>query len=339
MGSSKITCKLFKLTGFAGLNDVRNNLLKGSYADPLKISARDSEKAKLLTNEERNFYFTWEEVSKLNEIVFSESNGDEETENVEYFFAVADIEYPTRKKKDSKRNFLPKEERVNHAQITTYFFCMNNTVYLIICSSITIHVNRVKKLVGLQHISRLEEEYEIPPDLFNWLFFKYIQNNGTLDNSLKLMNISGFIGNTGDEHNIFKSSSDQTSELIITKAFISNGETLRTITTRLRNESVDIIFTIDDHSNTQIYTNQSKKLKLFEAESDNNFYIIYLYSKLIPKLKALYNEASKQFIENEKNQFSLRIGLEVIESIINKNHLSREDVLELFENIPESHQF
>ena len=41
------------------------------------------------------------------------------------------------------------------------------------------------------------------------------------------MNISGFIGNIGDEQNIFKGTSDQTSELIITKAFISNGETLK----------------------------------------------------------------------------------------------------------------
>lgn len=55
------------------------------------------------------------------------------------------------------------------------------------------------------------------------------------------MNISGFIGNIGDEQNIFKGTSDQTSELIITKAFISNGETLKTITARLKNKDIDIV--------------------------------------------------------------------------------------------------
>ena len=57
--------------------------------------------------------------------------------------------------------------------------------------------------------------------------FKFTQNKGSLADGLKLMNISGFIGNIGDEQNIFKGTSDQTSELIITKAFISNGETLK----------------------------------------------------------------------------------------------------------------
>ncbi len=59
------------------------------------------------------------------------------------------------------------------------------------------------------------------------------------------MMISGFIGNTTDEYNVFKGISDQALELIITKAFISNGVILRTLTARLRNEDIDIDFGID----------------------------------------------------------------------------------------------
>lgn len=144
------------------------------------------------------------------------------------------------------------------------------------------------------------------------------------------MNIGGFIGNTADEHNVFKGISDQTSELIITKAFISNGEILRTITARLRNEDIDIVFAIDYESNTQIYVSQSQKLKLLDAEDNDIFFIIYLYSHLIPKLKSLYDKASERFLSTEKNQFSEKIGLEVIKSIISKNSLSLDDVSILF---------
>ncbi|PFM76979.1 hypothetical protein COJ51_27690 [Bacillus thuringiensis] len=144
------------------------------------------------------------------------------------------------------------------------------------------------------------------------------------------------MGNIGDEQNIFKGTSDQTSELIITKAFISNGETLKTITARLKNKDIDIVFTVDDKSNTQIYTNQSEVLKLLEFQNDNTFFIIYLYSKLIPELKSLYNDASTQFLSEEKKQFSEKIGLEVIESIIKQNRIALEDISVLFDSSPKT---
>lgn len=330
MTKSKVTCKLFKLTNINSLVDVKKNILNRKYTDPLKISTRDSKKAQSLSDEEMNFYFTWGEVSQPNDIKFCDINGIEE--RVEYFFVPADIEFTKRKKKDQNGNFLPKAKRVNYTQVMTYFFLMKNSVHLIICSPNEFHVDRVKKLVGTQYISKPDSDYEMPPDLFNWLFFKYTQYDGTLDDGIKLMNISGFIGNTGDEHNIFKGTSDQTSELIITKAFISNGETLKTITARLRNEDIDIVFTLDDMSNTHIFVNQSLKLKLLEVENNEPFFIIYLYSYLIPELKSLYNNSSKQFLSEEKKQFTVKIGLEVIESIINKNFLSLKDVSALFKS-------
>ncbi|SDJ77778.1 hypothetical protein [Salimicrobium halophilum] len=335
MGRSKLTCELFKLKGIKSLDDVKKYILKRSHSEPLKISSRDNKIPESLPQEELNFYFTWGEVSEPNEMKLFEKN---EEGSVEYLFVPADIEYTKRKKKDSAGNLLPKVDRVNYAQIMTYFFCINNSVHLIISSPNEIHVNRVKKLVGLQYISKLDENYVMPPDLFNWLFYKYIQNNGELDSKLMLMNIGGFIGNTGDEHNIFKGTSDQTSELIITKAFISNGETLRTITARLKNEDIDIVFTIDDLSNTQIFFNQSEKIKLFEAEDDGVFFIIYLYSQLIPKLKSLYNNSSAQFLKKEKSEFSEEIGLEVIESIIIQNSLSLKEVTKLFDRPIELHE-
>ncbi|GAA5417414.1 hypothetical protein Pryu01_02477 [Paraliobacillus ryukyuensis] len=326
---SKVTCKLFKLTKINSLIDVKKNILNRKYTDPLKIASRDSKKAEHLSEEEKNFYFTWGEVSQQNDISFYDIN--EQEDSVEYFFVPADIEFTKRKKKDSNGNFLSKANRVNYAQIMVYFFNIKDSVHLIICSSNEFHVDRVKKLVGTQYISKIDDDYQMPPDLFNWLFFKYTQNAGLLDDGITLMNISGFIGNIGDEHNIFSGTSDQTSELIITKAFISNGETLKTITARLRNADIDIVFTLDDMSNTQIFVNQSSKLKMFEAENNEPFFIVYLYSYLIPKLKSLYNNSAKHFLSEEKKQFRIQIGLEVIESIIKKNLLDLNDVAALFE--------
>ncbi|EON74266.1 hypothetical protein [Lysinibacillus sphaericus] len=332
MTSSKITCKLFKLTGINSLDDVKINILNRSFAEPLMVSKRDGKLISSLPEDEKNFYYTWGDISEPNELK-SQTIGENQEEKelcVEYFSATANIEYPKRRKKDSNGNILPKTQRVNYTQVVTYFMSFNNSVHLIICSSNDAHQVRVRQLVGTSFIANADKEYEIPSDLFNWLFFQFIENNGSLGEGLNLMNIGGFIGNTADEHNVFKGISDQTSELIITKAFISNGEILRTITARLRNEDIDIVFAIDYESNTQIYVSQSQKLKLLDAEDNDIFFIIYLYSHLIPKLKSLYDKASERFLSTEKNQFSEKIGLEVIKSIISKNSLSLDDVSIIF---------
>ncbi|OUK18739.1 hypothetical protein BU181_16480, partial [Enterococcus faecium] len=66
------------------------------------------------------------------------------------------------------------------------------------------------------------------------------------------------MGNVADEQNIIKGISEQTSELTVTKAFISNGESLKNVTARIRKENeVDIVFGIDHECNSVIYVTQS----------------------------------------------------------------------------------
>ncbi|MBR0622135.1 hypothetical protein NLY50_17230 [Bacillus sp. RP12] len=334
MSISKVTCKFFRLTdgNITSLKDVQDRILNKIYTEKLNIAKKDIKLAETLTENEKSFYYTWEEISELNKIELNKACEESDEAICEFLFATANIEYTKKKKKGTDGKFLPKKERVNYTQAKTYFFCMNEAIYTIICSSNETCIERVKKLIGINYIDEKNEAYSIQPDLFNWLFFKYTQNKGSLTNELILMNINGFIGNIGDEHNIFEGTSDQTSELIITKAFISNGETLKTITARLKNEDIDIIFAVDERSNTQIYTRQSEVLRLLEFQDDETFFVIYLYSKLIPELKTLYNSASSQFLSEEKRQFSEKIGLEVIESIIKQNSLTLKDISLLFEN-------
>lgn len=72
------------------------------------------------------------------------------------------------------------------------------------------------------------------------------------------------MGNVADEQNIIKGISEQTSELTVTKAFISNGESLKNVTARIRKENeVDIVFGIDHECNSVIYVTQSANLILF----------------------------------------------------------------------------
>ncbi|MEY2240950.1 hypothetical protein ACTWKB_14675 [Bacillus sp. 4A_MP2] len=334
MPITKVTCKFFKLKNnyIKNLDDVQKKILNKTYTEKLIISKKDIKLAETLSDDEKSFYYTWEGISEINEIELNKASKESEETICKFLFATANIEYTKKIKKDERGIFLPKKERVNYTQVKTYFFCMEDSIYIIICSSNETCIERVRRLIGLNYISDQNDGYSIQPDLFNWLFFKYTQDKGSLTDELTLMNINGFIGNIGDEHNIFEGTSDQTSELIITKAFISNGETLKTITARLKNEDIDIIFTVDDQSNTQIYTRQSDVLKLLEFHDNDTFFVIYLYSKLIPELKSLYNSASSQFLSKEKRRFSEKIGLEVINSIIKQNSLTLEDVSVLFEN-------
>ncbi|EME7152386.1 hypothetical protein HQ694_11925 [Enterococcus faecium] len=140
------------------------------------------------------------------------------------------------------------------------------------------------------------------------------------------------MGNITDEQNIFKGVSQQTSELIITKAFISNGETLKNVTARIRKENeIDIVFGVDENSNTVIYLNQSENLALFENKDKATFLLVYLYGILIRKLKKIYLTKEKIFIEELEGDFSKKIGLEVIKSIINNNHITINELQKIFD--------
>ncbi|MER2175832.1 MAG: hypothetical protein ABS911_14255 [Carnobacterium sp.] len=59
---------------------------------------------------------------------------------------------------------------------------------------------------------------------------------------------------------------------------------------------------------------------------------IYLFKLLIPAIKNAYKDNSKKFLEKDKKQFSAKIGLEVIQSIIENNDIELKELEELFSN-------
>ncbi|WP_051829480.1 hypothetical protein [Exiguobacterium sp. NG55] len=338
MSSSKLTCKLFKLNGVKDLEDIETLILSKQHLDPLVVARQDTKLLDQLPEKEKNFYYNWHGESGICELKIPEKDiADENKEKVvQFVYATANIEYPKMKKKNADGDLLPKSLRTNVAKINTYFILIDESIYVVICTSNAIFQQRVKKLIGKNLFGEIDESFQIPPDLFNWMFYQFLENKGVLEEGLKIESIDGFIGNSIDEHNIFKGTSDQTSELIITKAFISNGEILNTITARIQNDDLDISFALDHKCNTQIYTNLSREMRVMDVEREQVFYVIYLYSYLIPRLKKVYSNSSSAFLGVEGKEFSAKIGLEVIKSIIEFNSLSLEKIEELYNSLDSS---
>ncbi|OTN78261.1 hypothetical protein [Enterococcus faecium] len=329
MSNSKQTMKLFLLDKIFNLNEVQETILTQNFKEKLFIARKDIEQENYMTEDEKHFYYTWDQSQTKIEKLLLTDNSDE----VIVIETYAVLEYPKRVKKDNAGNILPKKDRINDASIRVIFFEQEKNVYSLIFSSNEAHIDRVRKLIGKNYIKDVDEKYFMPPDLFNWLFYKFSVSKGLLTTNFTLNNISGFIGNSIDEHNIFKSSSDQTSDLIITKAFISNGEILKNITAKITTLEGEIVFSLDHNSNATLFITQS--LMYFNSIDRTILAPIYLYKILIPTIKKTYKENSKKFLERDKKHFSAKIGLEVIKSIINNNDIDLKDIQELFVQIDE----
>lgn len=323
--------KIFLLDKHSSIIDVKNNILKRTYQEELLIAKQDVKQAQVMSEEEKYFYYEWDnERTKTEDIILSETEDNIiETRVLETY---AELEFPKKRKKDPLGNILPKKDRINDTSIRVIFFENEKAIYFLIFTSNESHIDRVRKLIGENYIKDVDQRYHMAPDLFNWLFYKYSVSKGCLTEELTLNNISGFIGNSIDEHNIFKSSSDQTSDLIITKAFISNGEILKNITARITSPEGELVFSLDHNSNSTLFLNQS--IMYFNSSDKEMLTPIYLFKLLIPAIKNAYEDNSKKFLEKDKKQFSAKIGLEVIQSIIENNDIELKEIKGLF-SIPQ----
>ncbi|HGF7579875.1 TPA: hypothetical protein ACNKJ7_001968 [Enterococcus faecium] len=334
MANQKLICKLYKLEGISSLEMVIESILNRTAYEKVYLTKEDKERGIHLQGDDARFIYNWETFSQIEELDVPDLSDEEDslTPAIRFIKAIANIEYSKQKKRDDSGNYLPKEKRTHTLPVDVYFLEIDSSIYVVICTSKEVNVKRVKKLIGISSFCTNSQDYYLKNDFFNWLFYNYDEENGILENHFHLKNIGGFIGNITDEQNIFKGVSQQTSELIITKAFISNGETLKNVTARIRKENeIDIVFGVDENSNTVIYLNQSENLALFENKDKATFLLVYLYGILIRKLKKIYLTKEKIFIEELEGDFSKKIGLEVIKSIINNNHITINELQKIFD--------
>lgn len=88
-------------------------------------------------------------------------------------------------------------------------------------------------------------------------------------------------------------------ELIVTKAFISNGGKLTSVTLRVADKNIDLTFAITDSSAIVINSNISEKYVLFSSMDQEMFFVLYVYTYLIIKLKRIYESEADIFKEKE----------------------------------------
>lgn len=311
--------------------DSLNRIFARRHNELLPYSPRDANQIARMSEHEKNFVYSWKEIKDVEEISLpkisiDDENPEETSELISYQRAIANLEFTKKKKKDDLGQFLPKADRLNEVDIESIFFEKDNKVYILINSSNEYHISRFKKLIGLPNISSVNEEYSLNVDLFNWLIYVYTEQSGNLTEDTVLVNISGFEGSVTDDANIFTGASQQTTELVVTKAFISNGGVLRKITVRVRDENIDITCMVNENSNVVINYNNSIKLRVMDPLDKSTFLQLYLYGYLILKLKQLYSIEAEIFVEEVSPRFSKKIGIEVIKSIVEKNDITLEDI-------------
>ncbi|MCM2979140.1 hypothetical protein M3592_27475 [Priestia aryabhattai] len=324
---SKIYSNIFLLNNINCLSSL-NKVFSRQHNELLSHVKKDESQVASMHETEKYFNYTWKEIGELEEIKVPKinTNGNLTGEIILYQKATANLEYTKKRRKDSKGNFLPKSERVNDLDIESLFFEKENEVYVLVITSNDYNISRFKKLIGEENISQENLEYSLDPDIFNWLFYVYTERNGKLNENTSLENISGFVGNISDDANVFTGTSYQTTELIATKAFISNGGELKKITLRVRDTDIDITCMVNEYSNIVINCKTSSKLRIMDGTDEVTFLLLYLYGYLILRLKQLYMNESDSFIKEHNPKFSKKIGIDVIKSIVEKNNISLKDL-------------
>ncbi|HHA0518256.1 TPA: hypothetical protein ACOE19_000914 [Staphylococcus aureus] len=298
-----------------------NNVVK----EPVSSSVKKKAILEKMSDEERNYYHSFVEENELEELSLPFLKNNIYLKKVK-----AKLEYPRKKKLNENGIFLPKSDRLNIAYVDVYFLGLNNRFYTVITTSNKTWVNRIKNLIGSENFI-VNDDLDIDNDIFNWLMYLYEERNGNISEKLKIENISGFVGNIADDTNVFSGNSNQTTELTVTKAFISNGGELKKVGTRIRHdEIIDIIFFIDHKSNISIDCVSSIDLILLNGVNTQLgkevYYMLYIYCYLINELKKRYAVESKEFMNTKKRAFSKKIGLEVIKSIMIENGIELNEL-------------
>lgn len=320
MARSKATIKIFKVK--IKFKDISDEILKRTYKDPMMIADEDKKKIENIDIDEYKLIYSWDKDSVKKAVV------EFENKKVSTIISNAVIEIPRRRKKNGLGQLLPKKDRIKKDEVKTIFFEYKDNVYVLLNTSKEADSKRVQWLIDKEKILNAGEEFKLDEDLFNWLFYVNKECGKTLTNKWKIDNITGFVGNVSDEENIFKGTSDYTTDLIITKAFISNKESLTDITVKVNSIKADLIFSVDNNSNTILFVNRSSLYfeSVADADEEENLKMIYLYTSLIPRLKELYINDKQLFLRTKKDPFFRKMGLEVIESIMNKNDISLSDI-------------
>lgn len=319
--NQRYTLLKFKNSEVNSLTDLKNKILTKEHLEPL--NAKNIEDIPL---EEKNFLSKWARTTTEDEIEFQANQS-----KMNYLKSTAICEFTTRQIRNADTNeLLPKEERLNTSSIDVVFIQNDINFYIIIFSNDFYDLRRIKKLIGEENIDSITSEHQINSELFDWLFYKFIKEENKLDDNIDLDNINGFTGNVIDEENQFEGKSIQTAELIITKAFLSNGHPITSIRLDLQMPDATISFYLNelfDNKELKIVVAKNSSVTLLLNNEDSAVIIpIYVYMYLIPEIVKLYKQSEAVFLSDSKKEYLSEIGIEVIKTIMAKNDIKIEDL-------------
>lgn len=315
---------LLKLkTSFTSIEDVQENILDRVHNEPLRVKniPDDADQSEL------TFKYEWQNPSDPEEIEFENAS-----QELKYLKVTASCEFSTRRVFDpsDNRKLLPKSARVNIALIEVLFVEIANEVHVVIFSNEFYGLRRVKILIGETSIEPLTSTHNIHSDLFHWLFFKYIKEDYELDEHISIDNINGFTGTVINQDHMFEGNSSQTAELIITKAFITNGHPITSIKVNFQISDASINFYLSEISEGKelgiVVEKGSSITSIMNNEEIEYVVPMYIFFYLIPTVLSLYKADEREFLSSVKTDFSKEIGIEVIKTIMAKNNISVDEV-------------
>lgn len=314
---------LLKLNNdLTSLQDISEKVLVRIHKDPLTVKNIPED----TLEEERTFIYKWTNISETEEIEFEENK-----QKFSYIKVTALCEFSTRRVFDQTTGgLLPKEDRLNTSNIDVVFVAVARELYAVVLSVDFYDLRRVKRLIGEHLLDPLSSKHQTESELFHWLFYKYIKEEFALNKDITLDNINGFTGTVLNEENLFEGTSLQTAELIITKAFITNGYPITSIKIDLQMSLAAINFYLNEISDVKelriVVQKNSSISPMLNNEEIEYVIPIYVFFYLIPEIVKLYKIDESVFLSEAKNNFLSEIGIEVIKTIMAKNSIDIEDI-------------
>lgn len=244
----------------------------------------------------------------------------------ECYHAVAKIEFPRRIKVRTDGTLMPRSERINVNYPDVLLFKDEDQTYLAIITSYLPDIKRVCRLFGEDRVEKLQPSQYLTDSFFVWIYYHFSKEKPILSD-LKLNNIEGFTGIISDPSNTVVGNSDDTANLIITKAFVSNHYPLKSLKLNFFSKSLMALMVLTEEKEVSIDVPKTKFLlqSIDDANEVSLASIAFIYIYLLPKLLKKYHD-EKEVFKKDNISFSKEIGLDVVNAIIRKNNISLEDL-------------
>ena len=293
------------------IDDVKNKILTIQKKDDIRNITED--KLSKISSSEKFFISKWQTYEGYTDICnLNLPNG----QDINFYVKEAYIETSRQSRNMYNENgeLLPKIERTLIDNTKTIFFERNNRVYIILFSTNSVSINKIKKLLEEDiYLQTANSEINIDNDLFYWLFYKYKEKNKLLSERFEVEAISGFIGNIADEHHIIKGESEITPNLLVTKAFVSKFHPIRSLSVMLKLDDYSLNFVFNDICQCSIGLSSIVPNNKYEIDIAAG---VVIYAYIIPKLQKLFEEDKKiEWTQAKKKEFTKSIGIEVIREI------------------------